>query len=203
MLALFALAKIPYAYVEKYARHIFGGSLLLLIAALIIGQEYNGAKGWISIPGLPFLLQPVEFLKVALIIYLAYFFKVRRGLLGDFVEGFIPFILLISVPVLLLALQPDFGSILIIVPIAGIMFFLAGGGAKHLVSVLVAGMLFAFTTYSLGSYSSDSEKNKLSYIHDRINNFLADNRSAIENKTINFQTEQGLIAIGSGGFSGR
>ncbi|MDD5376484.1 MAG: FtsW/RodA/SpoVE family cell cycle protein, partial [Candidatus Gracilibacteria bacterium] len=54
----------------------------------------------------------------------------------------------------------------------------------------------------LGKHSAPTDRNSFSYITDRVDNFLADNRNAIQNKTINFQTEQGLIAIGSGGFFG-
>lgn len=99
----------------------------------------------------------------------------------------------------LLAMQPDFGSILLIVPIAVIMFFTGGGNAKHILVSFAVFSLFALTIYGLGK-ATDGERNTLSYITERIDNFLADNQSSISNKTINFQTEQGLIAIGSGGF---
>lgn len=101
----------------------------------------------------------------------------------------------------LLAMQPDFGSILLIVPIAVIMFFAGGGNAKHILVSFAIFSLFALTIYGLGK-ATDGERNTLSYITERIDNFLADNQSSISNKTINFQTEQGLIAIGSGGFFG-
>ena len=63
-------------------------------------------------------------------------------------------------------------------------------------------MIFALSIYGLGKHTTPENRNTLSYITDRVDNFLADNRNAIQNKTINFQTEQGLIAIGSGGFFG-
>ena len=63
-------------------------------------------------------------------------------------------------------------------------------------------MIFALSIYGLGKHSTPTDRNSLSYITDRVDNFLADNKNAIRNKTINFQTEQGLIAIGSGGFFG-
>lgn len=48
------MAKTPYAVFEKYSKHIFLGSVFLLLAVLFIGVAYNGAKGWINIPFLPF-----------------------------------------------------------------------------------------------------------------------------------------------------
>jgi len=63
-------------------------------------------------------------------------------------------------------------------------------------------MVFALSIYGLGKHSDANDKTSFSYITDRVDNFLADNQNAIQQRTINFQTEQGLIAIGSGGFFG-
>lgn len=63
-------------------------------------------------------------------------------------------------------------------------------------------MVFALSIYGLGKHTGTASRNSFSYITDRVDNFLADNKNAIQNKSINFQTEQGLIAIGSGGFFG-
>ncbi len=120
------VAKTPYQVFEKYSKQIFFGGLLLLIAALSIGVAYNGAKGWIDIPFLPFSLQPVEFMKLATILYFASFLKKKKSKVADVWEGFIPYMALLTVIVILLVLQPDFGSILLITPIAIGMFFVAG-----------------------------------------------------------------------------
>lgn len=65
-------------------------------------------------------------------------------------------------------------------------------------------MLLAFWVYLAGDYDPETGKNNNSlwYITQRIDNFLADNETAINNDTINYQTEQALIAIWSGGFWG-
>jgi cell division protein FtsW (lipid II flippase) len=60
--------------------------------------------------------------------------------------------------------------------------------------------LFAFSVYSIGS--TNNKTGKLGYIAERIDNFLSDNKTSIQNQSINFQTKQGLIAIGSGGLFG-
>ena len=102
----------------------------------------------------------------------------------------------------LLILQPDFGSILICTPIVVAMFFVGGGNTKHLLASTGVFLIFALSIYGLGKHTSPTDRNSFSYITDRVDNFLADNKNAIQNKTINFQTEQGLIAFGSGGFFG-
>ena len=65
-------------------------------------------------------------MKVALILFLAYFIKKRRTSLSNFSEGFLPFFLITLSVLLLLAFQPDFGSILIIAPIIIGLYFVAG-----------------------------------------------------------------------------
>lgn len=84
---LFALIiKIPYTYFERYARNIFLSALMLLTFVLFAGVTYNGAKGWIDLPLVPFSLQPVEFMKIAIVLYLAYFLKHRRSKIPTFAE---------------------------------------------------------------------------------------------------------------------
>jgi hypothetical protein len=61
-------------------------------------------------------------------------------------------------------------------------------------SALVA-IVFATSVYAIGKTSPAS---KVAYISQRVDNFLSDNKTSIQNQTINFQTKQGLIAIGSG-----
>lgn len=130
---LFAIiVKTPYSFFEKYAKHIFIAGIFSLVLVLFIGTTYNGAKGWINVPFLPFSLQPVEFVKFGLIIYLAYFLKKRRSQIADFYNGFLPYMFNFGIIMLLLILQPDFGSILICTPLVVTMFFVGGGNVKHL-----------------------------------------------------------------------
>ncbi len=92
-LFLFAfVAKTPYTWFERYSKHIFFGCLIFLVAALVVGVTYNGASGWINIPYLPFSLQPVEFMKLGLILYFASFLKKKKNQMGGLFEGFIPYV---------------------------------------------------------------------------------------------------------------
>ncbi|NCP77240.1 FtsW/RodA/SpoVE family cell cycle protein [bacterium] len=121
---LFAIVvKTPFSFFEKYAKHIFIAGISSLILVLFIGATYNGARGWINVPFLPFSIQPVEFMKFGLIIYLAYFLKRRRSQIADFYNGFLPYMFNFVIIMFLLVLQPDFGSILICTPLVVAMFF--------------------------------------------------------------------------------
>jgi len=198
------VVKIPYTFFEKNAPQIFAFSIILLVIVLIIWANYKWARGWISIPWIPFNIQPTEFLKFSLIIFLAYFFKKYKKYIHTLREWFLPFLWILALIVLLVWAQPDFWTILVVVPISFIMFFLAGSNIKYLASLFVMCLVLASTIYSLWDYDKETGRNlnTLWYITQRIDNFLNDNKEAIANKTINYQTEQALIAIGSWGFSG-
>lgn len=198
------VVKIRYWYFEKYAKHIFSFAIILLIIVLIIWQNYKGATWWISIPGIPFTIQPTEFLKFALIIYLAAFFKQYKKYLHTFHEWFLPFAIVLWVLVLLVWAQPDFGTILVIVPLSFMMFFIAGANVRYLLLLFFLWVFLAFSVYLAWDYDKQTGKNlnNLWYITQRIDNFMADNKEAISNKTINYQTEQAIIAIWSWWFAG-
>lgn len=196
-IALFVMSKVPYQILEKYARHVFFASLFGLLLVLMIGDVYNGAKWWLSIPWLP-SIQPMEFAKIGFILFSAYFFKVRSRVIRDLNEGFIPYMVYLWIVLWLLALQPDFWWILLFAPLAFCLYFIAGWRIRYLWITILIGFLGIMSVYALWS-STDS---KLHYIHERIDNYLADSKDLIQNATINYQTEQWLIAIGSGWFGG-
>ncbi len=197
------LVKIPYKYYEIYSKQIFGFSLFLLVLVLIIGQSYKWATWWLSIPWIPFTIQPTEFLKFSIIIYLAAFFKQYKKYLHTLYEWFIPFALVLWVILILVGAQPDFWTILVVVPVSFMMFFIAWANVRYLLLLFLLGVSFAVWIYLAWDYDPVSWKNinNLWYITQRMDNFLADNQDAINNKTINYQTEQALIAIWSGWFT--
>lgn len=196
--------KIPYQYYEKYARHIFSLAIILLVAVLLVGESYKGATGWIAIPWIPFNIQPTEFLKFSIIVFLAAFFKKYKHYLSSFQNGFIPFIFILWLVILLIWAQPDFWTLLVVIPLSCMMFFIAGANFKHFLLMIFLTFLIAGSVYLAGDYDPETGKNlnKLWYITQRIDNFMAGSEEAINNKTINYQTEQALIAIGSWGFTG-
>lgn len=203
LVALIFLVKVPYTFWEKYAHYVLGFNVFLLIYVLFFWVSLNGATWWIYLPGLP-SIQPMEFMKFSMVVFLAYFFKKYQDRINTFQWWFLPFFWLVMLVVFLLWLQPDFWWILMIVPLMFLIFFMAWGWMKYILTLLSLGLFLIFTVYNLGSYdkSIPESRNKLSYIHDRFNNFLSDEQEQIENRTINYQTEQALIAIWSGGFFG-
>lgn len=197
MMVIFS--KIPYHFLEKYARYIFFAGLFFLSLVFVIGSEYNGAKGWIDIPWLP-SLQPVEFMKVALIIMLAFFLKKRRAMISDMSMGFLPYFFYAGLVFLLLVFQPDFWSILILAPVAIALYFVGWGNARYLLIAIWVAVVGAIGVYTVGKVAPAT---KLGYISQRIDNFFRSGKDIVETKSRDdkeYQIKQWLIAIGSGGF---
>ncbi len=189
MAMLFTMV-IPYRTWEKLALPLFGIVLLMLLFLFLpgIGNEYGTARSWLYIFG--FSLQPSEFLKPTLIFYMAVWLQKREQLVGTFKEGFLPFVVLLSLSTILVAVQPDLGSFLVLSAIAGTMFFIAGGNILHmLLGGAIAGIMGLPIILNEG------------YIRNRFHAFLSPDDPAIS-ETIGFQIKQALIAIGSGGFFG-
>ncbi|MBU1017858.1 putative lipid II flippase FtsW [Patescibacteria group bacterium] len=180
---------LPLQVWKKSALFLFVVSLLLLIALFLpgVGANYGTSTSWISVSFLP-SVQPAEFVKLALIFYLAVWMEKRQELVQSFQYGFIPFTILLSAVVVLLALQPDFGSVLVISVIAASMFFAAGGNLFH----IIAGALMA----ALMAYPIIMSKE---YIRNR---FMVFFDPTLDPLNISFQIKQALIAVGSGGLFG-
>jgi len=179
----------PLKYWKKAALPLFVLSIILLFALFLpgIGANYGTSTSWINLPFFP-SVQPAEIVKLTLIFYLAVWMEKRQELVRSFQYGFIPFTVLLSVVVVLLAMQPDFGSVLVIAVIAAGMFFAAGGNVLH---IFTGALLSAFMAYPLIMSKE--------YIRNR---FLAFLNPDIDPLNIGFQIKQALIAIGSGGLFG-
>lgn len=203
MFLLYIIVKVNYNTLEKYSKQIFWVAIWLMLFVLIIWVSFKGARWWINIPWIPFTIQPTEFLKIAIILFFASFFKKYKWYLENFKQWYVPFMTFLWIVVLLVALQPDFWTIMVIVPVSVIMYFYAWMNVKHLWLTVLTWFLLLFTVYFAWDYNKETWKNENSfwYITQRIDNFLADNEESIKNKTINYQTEQALIAIWSWWFS--
>lgn len=181
---------IPYRLWEKLAMPLFGGTLILLLMVFLpgFGADYGTANSWLRIGG--FSLQPSEFLKMTIIFYLAVWLQKREQLINTLQEGFVPYVILITLSTILVAIQPDLGSFLVLMSISITMFFLAGGNIIHVITGgAVAGLFGLPIILNQG------------YVRNRFKAFLSPDDPAIS-ETIGFQIKQALIAIGSGGFFG-
>lgn len=132
-----------YAKFKLLSFYIYLAIVLLLVFTLFFGKEANGARSWIGLG--PFRLQPAEFSKIAVILYLGSFLDDNYKNI-DSLKKFIQAIVIIAVPMLLTLAQPDFGSAIVNVPIFLVMMFLAGAKMKHLIYMMITGTLIIYFT---------------------------------------------------------
>jgi cell division protein FtsW len=202
LIAMYIAIKIPYIWWKKHVKFISILVLVMLILVLILGVKINWARWWFDVPGIPFSLQPTEFLKLSVILSVAAFCTKYKNFLGNTTEWFIPFLGIVWLPAFLVLLQPDLGALLIIIPVATSIFFVAGWNVRVILMLWIGALIAWSLLYALGRYNDPADRWQFSYIYDRMNTFVQSSRSAIENNTMHHQNKQALIAIGSGGFLG-
>lgn len=206
LVTIWICSKIHFKFFEKYSKIFLGISTLLLIYVLLKWEQYNWATWWISIPGLPMLIQPTEFLKISLIVFLWALFAQYNNLLKSFKSWFLPFLGILSVVVILVWLQPDFWTLMVLLPITVIMFFYAWANKKHILWFWAIWIILFLIVYSLWEYDKTTQEktNTLWYITQRVDSFFKSNEELFTEKLEKtHQTRQWLITIWSWGFSGK
>jgi len=187
LLAL-ALPVFDYRALSRISRLLIVFSVLLLLAVLLFGTTVRGTTGWFGVAG--FGIQPVEIVKLFLIIFLAKYLSdysgKERGLKYILISG------AISAPLIILVmLQPDFGSALLLAVIWGALVLASGVRRLHLL-ILVLGLI---TTLVFAWFVVLQPYQKA-----RITSFLNPESDPLGR---GYNVTQSIIAIGSGGWTGK
>lgn len=171
----------PPKYWVKWGPVLYMAGLLTLIAVFIpgIGMQLNGARRWISIAG--FRLQSVEFFKFGLVAFYASWLTVHQRVRV--------FLFTLGVPLLLILIQPDLGSLLLVLGIATSIFFIAGGNFKQLLMIAAIGVPLMI----LAIVSSP-------YRRQRLTTFLNPDSDPLG---ASFHIHQITLALGRGGWFGQ
>ncbi len=188
-IAFFITLKTDFTHWRKYAFIIAIASVCLSVLVFIpkIGFAHGGAKRWIDIAGIS--LQPSEFLKIGFVIYFAAWLSKAREKISDLRYGLLPLLVLIFIAAVLILLEPDTGTFLVIfASLVGL--FVVGGGRWRDILIL---FLLCIVGISGLFYMRP-------YIRERFLTFLDPSRDP---QGSGYQIQQSLIAIGSGGFFGR
>ena len=160
-------------------------AFLGLVAVLIpgIGVERNGAARWLIFG--PVSIQPSEFAKLAVVIYIAAWLASRGQEINKFSLGFVPFIFLLGIVGGLVMAEPDMGTTIIIFLTASTLFFVAGAPLTHLGLLIGVGSLISYLVVLQRDYQVD-----------RLAIFM---NPEADPQGSGFQIIQLLVALGSGG----
>jgi len=140
-IGMIVVSKIDYHIYKKYATHFLLASFTVLALVLVpgIGMVRGGARSWIGIGA--FSLQPSEFMKLGLIIFLAKYMADNPDDSRTFKRGVIPLMSVILAIFGVIMLQPDFGSGMVITAGGILMLFLCGVPVKYFIAFFGAGVL--------------------------------------------------------------
>ena len=176
------VACIPVWVWQKISMPLLVFSLLLLIVLLFIGLEVNGSRRWISLVGIR--IQPAELAKLTMVIYAASYLSRRHAELEKFSKGIVNIGIVLALLGVLLLMQPDFGSFVVISASVGLMMFLSGIRISHTVLCLgvVSSAMYLMVTTSV-------------YRMARVTSFLDPWADPFDS---GFQLTQALIAVGRG-----
>ena len=188
LVAFIVSTTFDYKWLKTFAWPLYVVQLGLLVVTLAIGSGVGGSARWVSIG--PFQFQFSELAKILMIVILAAYLGERQGRLGS-LSSILGACILVAPPWVLVMLQPDLGTSLVLLAILGGMLFMSGASLRWMgamIGVVVAALPFIWT-YILRDYQKQ-----------RILGFL-DPASDIQGA--GYQLFQSQIAVGSGGLLGK
>jgi cell division protein FtsW len=177
--------RIPTALWLRLALPLWGLGIAMLLATAIAGVEVNGARRWLSLPGIGLRLQAAEFVKWSTVLAIAavtFRTHERRSAPG---RSLVLTLGLLAAPVGLLLAQPDFGSAAVLIALAGLLLFVAGTPLRYL--LLPAGSAGLLTVGYIATHE---------YARRRLTGFLDPWATAHQE---GFQLVQSFVAFGRGG----
>ena len=185
VVVLVLFMRMDYHRLRALSVPIMAIALAGLLAVLIpgVGVERNGASRWLELG--PLSVQPSEFAKLALIIYISAWLASRGKQINRFSLGFVPFVLMVGLVGGLVIAEPDMGTTIIILLTAITLFFVAGAPLTHLGLLTLVGSLISWGVIVSRDYQLD-----------RLVSFVSPESDP---QGLGFQVIQLLIALGSGG----
>ncbi len=180
VVAALITANLPIELIKKNAHLFYGATLFLMLLVIIpgIGSKFLGARRWLTIG--PIVIQPSELLKITFAIYLAKWLEVDRNIKH--------FLTLIGLNALLIMLQPDLGTAIIIIGVSFLIYYLSGASLKEIFSFSLI-LLVAITGLIFSS----------PYRVDRVKTFMDPTSDPLG---ASYHINQVLYGLGSGGWGG-
>lgn len=185
---IFAIAISNYRLFKNYRRVIYIVGLLSLVGVLFFGQTIRGTTGWYALG--PVNFQPAELAKICLLILMASYLCERSGIHFRF-KQLVSISLLGGIYVVLVMVQPDLGSAMVLFSVWLGLLLLANVQRKYIAMVLLSLVVIGIFGWFFGMQD---------YQHERILTFLDPSRDPLGQ---GYNVTQAVIAVGSGGLFGR
>ncbi|ENU33054.1 rod shape-determining protein RodA [Acinetobacter parvus] len=185
---MFSLAQIPPKVYQAFSPYFYIFAVLSLLAVVIFGEVRMGAQRWIDIPGFG-SVQPSEFMKIGMPMMIAWFLS-RKALPPSFSQVILSLVLIV-IPFLLIAEQPDLGTSLLVLASGIFVLFLSGLSWRLIAAA--AGAVAVIIPIAWEFLLHDYQRQRVLTLFNPEADALGTGWNIIQSKT----------AIGSGGFSGK
>jgi rod shape determining protein RodA len=188
------VAATDHRWVRILAPVLYAASLLGLVLVLVMGTTINGSRSWLMIAGMS--IQPSEFAKLAVVVMMALWVAERtEGSWRQWVVGnadVAGMLAISAIPAAMILLQPDLGTLLVLVATVFGVIAASGAGRRWLAGLLASGVALAVVAVQAGLLKD--------YQLDR---FMAFTNPALDPRGAGYNTEQARTAIGNGGVFGQ
>ena len=188
LLVYLAAALVDYRLICQWATVWYTIALGLLVLVLVAGVKVYGARRWLGFGS--FGIQPAEIAKLATLVTISYYLFHRTLESRQQLSTVWIALLVTGVPLVLIMLEPDLGSALVLLPICFGLLFVAGMRVKHMLLVIGLGLFLAPLAWL---HMKDYQK-------DRLTVFLHPSKDP---SGVGWNLNQSLISVGSGGWSGK
>jgi cell division protein FtsW len=192
---IIATSSVPYKYYSKIAQLFLVIAVPVLALTLVTGPSINEARRWLTLPGTGFTIQPSDFAKLAIIMYVARMLSLRQDRLKELKGGYFPIIW----PVILvcgLIMPANLSTAMILFCTAFTLMFIGRVPFKFLALTIAGGILAVSLFVAVSLYIN--KEGRIATWKNRIENFISGDESGD-----NFQVNRAKIAVVNGGLIGR
>ncbi|MGQ9552773.1 MAG: putative lipid II flippase FtsW [Anaerolineae bacterium] len=179
------VARTDYHRWQLYTLPFLVLAVIALFVVLVAGIDVFGSRRWFFRGS----VQPSELMKVALVIYVAYWLSTKGDEIKKATYGLVPFSVLVGFVTALIVLQPDFSTAMLIATVAMTMFFVAGADVWQMAATATMGLATAALLVLTSQY--------------RLARVLTFRESLRDPLNAGYHVRQTIIALGSGGLAGR
>lgn len=193
---LILFASLNYRHLRKWSPVLLAIGMVFLVLLFVpdFGMTIRGATRTLNLFSVT--IQPAEGVKIALVIYLAYWLDSRHNVMDRFLIGFLPGLAAVAITCLLIGLQPDYGTAIVLVATSFAMLYVGRARLLHLASAV--GIVLPALYFKL--HSSAHSRQRLMAYFDRLFGNSVD--QAVNLQGADYQLQQALIGLGTGGVLG-
>ncbi len=189
LLAFLIAFRLPLRFWSKSSKLLYLATFVLLLVVVFYGASFGTiATNWLHIFNTS--IQPSEFAKLTMAVYLSYWFSKQGVFVKSFKDGLLPFVLVSSFVMLPVLMQNDFGNTFVLGCIAVAIYIVAGARIRHLAIGLIFGIICMTIVVST-----------VDHVRERFDGYKKINQNCTEDYC--WQSQQANIAVGSGGFFGK